>query len=163
VEANAPFLLVEQDPQRKRETSRGKGTIWPRERGATVAVPRGIIHDWVGAVFVPHATLKDVFSVTMHYERVADRYGPTIVHGRLLAHLLDGDGDVSSIRYVRHVMFVTATLDVDFDNRYVQLSPLRWYSVSRSVQMREKDGGVYMEQESVALSRPIPLSLHWLF
>jgi len=74
----------------------------------------------------------------------------------------------------------------------VQLSPLRWYSVSRSVRMREKDesnnadgsqpdqgdgyvwriytftryeekdGGVYVEQESMALSRPVPASLHWL-
>ena len=193
VEATAPFLLVDEDPRRKSEAARGKVAIWPGKRGATVAVPHGLIHDWLGAVFVPRATLKDVWAVARNYEKFPDWYGPTIVQGRRLASLPEGDGEVSSIRYVRRVMFVTATLDVDFENRYVQMSPLRWYSVSRSIRMREKDesknadgpsrpeqgdgyvwriytftryeetdGGVYLEQESLALSRPIPASLHWL-
>ncbi len=32
-------------------------------------VPSGLIHDWVGAVFIPNATLQDVLRVIRDYAR----------------------------------------------------------------------------------------------
>lgn len=43
------------------------------------AVPHGLIHDWIGVVFIPQASLSDVFAIVRDYETYGDYYGPTSV------------------------------------------------------------------------------------
>jgi len=159
---------------------------------ASKAVPHGLIHDWVGTVFVPKAALSNVFAVVQDYDSYSKYYGPTIRESRLL----DRAGEVQRfrIRYVRRVLFVTAVLDAEYDTRYIRLDDHRWYSVEHSTcihdiqnygepgqrslpcddgsgflrraysisRFEERDQGVYVEQESIVLSRSIPVSLRWL-
>src|ERR1700733_15082922 len=47
-------------------------------------VPSGLIHDWVGAVFIPKARIEDVMSVVRNYSRYREMYKPGILDGRLL-------------------------------------------------------------------------------
>jgi hypothetical protein len=52
-------------------------------------VPQGIIHDWVGAVFVPNVTLDQALSVIENYDRYNEFYQPLVRKCTILAR--DGD------------------------------------------------------------------------
>jgi hypothetical protein len=94
----------------------------------------------------------------------------------------------------QRVLFIDAALKGQYECRYYNVSPHRWYSLTTStrlqeilnyahtdqrlfdpdtgdgfvwrlhnvVKFEEADGGVYVEQEALALSRPIPGSLRWM-
>jgi hypothetical protein len=189
--AGATFLQLEKTPNQLHEVRQGKMVVSQVKRKSAPDVPHGLVHDWIGTMFIPHATLANVFAVTRSYDKYPRWYGPTITH----AHLIERtpNQDRFAIRYVRHVLFVTAVLDAEYQIRYVQVSPTRWYSINRSISLHEvdqyakgadrkldddgrgylwraytltkyeeKDGGVYLEQESIGLSRPIPTSLRWI-
>jgi hypothetical protein len=75
-------------------------------------------------------------------------------------------------------------LDSEYEARRVRLDARRWYSVTHGTRLgerqdeeggsqylwrlysvskyEERDGGVYVEQRNIALSRDIPNSLRWL-
>jgi hypothetical protein len=184
------FLSLDSHPSQTREVQQGKVIVFQLRPESASAVPHALIHDWLGATFIPDVTIADVFAVTRNYDRYPEWYGPTIVRGHLLER--SDCNDRFSIRYVRHVLFVTAVLDSEYDTQYVQVSPTSWYSTSRSTRLQEvdqsdktadreidngtryvwraytltryqqRDNGVYIEQESIALSRPIPASLRWI-
>lgn len=189
--AQAPFLQLEKSPSQLQEVRQGKIVVSQVKRKGASEIPHGLIHDWVGTMFIPNTTLSHVFAVIRSYGEYPKWYGPTITH----AHLIDKapNQDRFAIRYVRHVLFVTAVLDAEYEIRYLQVNPTRWYSLNRSVRLQEvdqyakdagrkldddgrgylwraytltkyeeKDGGVYLEQESIGLSRPIPTSLRWI-
>ncbi len=156
------------------------------------AIPHGLIHDWIGAIFIPNVSIRDVWAVLDDYDRYADYYGPTIRHANLLSR--DTDREAYRVHYVRKALLVTVALDVEYESRFYWLDEHRWYSVARSTSLREvhnygepgertlasddgsgymwrafsilkldeSDDGVYVEQESIALSRNIPASLRWL-
>src|ERR1035438_430492 len=61
---SGPFLWLDKDPGRPTQV-RG-GEILAEPAGGSndpKVVPFGLIHDWVGAVFIPGVTLAQVFAV----------------------------------------------------------------------------------------------------
>jgi hypothetical protein len=132
---NSQFLWVDQDSLRAARARQGE-ILADSEIGATPqAVPYGLIHHWVGAVFVPGVTLAQVFSVVHDYSRYSEFYSPAVIDAALLWRSGGRNGDESGeeerirVRYSRN---------------------------------EERDGGVFLEQENIVLSRAIPGSLRWL-
>ena len=146
-------------------------------------MPYGLIHDWVGAVFVPSVTLAQVFAVVRDYDRYSEYYSPTVIASAVLCR--GGEEESFRVRYSRKVLFVSEILDSDYQVRRVQVDARRWYSVVHSTRLQEvrdqgfgrsryiwriytisryeqRDGGVYLEQENIVLSPGIPRSLRWL-
>jgi len=192
VKTQGAFLILEKDPDQLKEIEQGKITVSQVKRANGPAVPHALIHDWLGAVFMPDAKLADVFAVTRGYAKYPEWYGPTITRATLRER--SGDTDRFTVHYVRHVLFVTAVLDADYETQYFQVNATRWYSIAHSTRMQEmdedsrpsertaqaddgngylwraytltrfeqRDNGVIIEQESVGLSRPIPNSLRWV-
>jgi hypothetical protein len=190
--AESAFLWIDDDPSQVQRVQRGEVTVSRIMEESAQAVPRGMIHDWIGTVFVPEATLDDVFAVVRDYDQYPKWYGPTIAQGNLLGR--DGDEDRFTIRYVRKVLFVTAVLETEYNAHYFQVNPKRAYSIARSARMQEineygtsderkmppddgngylwrlysvsryeqRDNGVYIEQEIIGLSRRIPASIRWM-
>lgn len=186
------FLWIDKEPSRLADVKHGKVVVSQIRRGNGPAIPNGLIHDWLGALFVPDASIAGVFAVTRNYEKYPAWYGPTITRGSLRER--SGNTDHFTIHYVRRVLFVTAVMDADYDTQYVEVNANRWYSIGRSTRMQEmdqddrpgqkktatndgsgylwraytltryeqRDNGVYIEQESIGLSRPIPSSLRWM-
>ncbi len=180
---------IDQVPGGRERLRSGQIEAWPAD---APAIPHGLIHDWVGAIFIPGASIADVISVLQGFDRYADYYGPTVRDAKLLSR--DGDRLSYRIRYARKALFVMAVLDIEFTSRECWIHEHRWYSVARSAsvqeihdsgepderavpaeegsgyiwrafagsRLREADGGVYLEQESIALSRTIPAGLRWL-
>ena len=188
--AQSAFLWVDEDPGRGQLVQRGEAVVLPVK--VESAVPRGLIHDWIGAVFVPDVTLADVLAVAHDYDDYPKWYGPTISRTNFLGR--EGDEDRYTIRYVRTVLWVTSVLEVEYETRYFQLDAKRWYSITRSSRVQEveqpggpderkmppddgngylwriysvsryeqRDNGVYIEQEDIGLSRRIPAALRWI-
>jgi hypothetical protein len=155
-------------------------------------VPQGMIHDWVGVVFVPHATLDQALSVVENYDRYGEFYKPLVRKCTILAR--DENQVKLNVVAAQKVLSVTAAVETEEQVHAVKLSPQRAYITSNAVRVREiadygqpsehpfpenrrpgfvwrevtvqrfeeRDGGVYIELETVLLSRGIPAELRWL-
>jgi hypothetical protein len=155
-------------------------------------VPYGLIHDWYGAVFVPGAMIEDVLAVLSDYDRYQEFYRPTVVNSKLLERTDDADRFsllmLSKFLFVTVALdgqYQSQLTCVDEKRCYIisfsvrtqqvkdygrpgerTLAPdegdgylWRLYAISR---FEERDGGVLIENESIALSRDIPASVRWL-
>lgn len=162
-----------------------------REQGREIDVPGGLIHHWVGVVFVPGATLDQAVALLQDYDRHAEVYRPTVARSRLLAR----DGNAFKV-YLRFMMkkVITVVVNSEHEARFTRDGPDR--TRSRIVSTRiaeveepgtpaerekpvgrdggylwrlntywrflERDNGVYLECESITLTRGIPVGLGWL-
>jgi putative flippase GtrA len=169
-----------------RETAR-KGLVQMAEIEAP-SISGGKTHHWVGAVFVPGATVQQVVErLQGGAGKEADFYDDVVV-----SRLLSREGDQLAVfMKLRQESIITVTYNTEHDVQYRRVNGRR--ATSRSVarkiaelaypdtpREREKaadddhgflwrlnaywryeqtDGGVYIEVESVSLSRGIPLVL----
>lgn len=187
-----PFLWSDEAPDRNRRLRRGETLVVPVTGHGTQSVANGLIHDWIGATFIPNATIEDLLAVVHDYNRYKDVYKPVVADSKVLActetdqlfsmvwqhKILFVDAAVEG-RYQAHDFFVdgrrgyniaNTTLVQEIEN-YGQSGERRlpagqgngfiWrlHSIAR---YEERDGGVYLELEGIALTRDIPPSLRWL-
>jgi len=154
--------------------------------------PHGLIHDWIGAVFVPKAKLDDVMGVLDDYEHYQDFYRPMVVKAKVLQRT--PDHEKVTLRMMGKAYSVTSAVETDDDVKIMRLGAGRAYSLSTSVRVQtiadygepsehmlpedhgpgyvwrtfgvtrleQLDGGVYIEMEMTDLSRGIPWEFRWL-
>ncbi len=200
VSAAEKFLYVDGlPPERRAQTlaalQRGEVLMerlrTPDRSGQTIEAPGGLIHHWLGVVFVPGATLQQTLALVQDYNHHQDVYRPEVVRSRLLSWQ---DNDVKICYRLRKKKVITVTLDTNHDVHYFPVDSKHWYSRSYSTRIAEvvdadkpdehekpaghdagflwrlnsywkfevKDGGVYVECESISLTRDIPTGLGWL-
>jgi hypothetical protein len=154
----------------KKETNPGK-----------VEVDGGLIHHWLGATFVPNATVDDI----LHW---VQNYDDHRLHFKEVerSQLLHRNGDTFDV-YLRLVRTKIVTVRYDTYHTAVYHRHDATHASSRSVATRiievsdepgkdsgflwrlnsywrfnEEDNGVFVECESLSLSRSIPFGLGWL-
>lgn len=189
---DAPFLRVSEQPERRDRARAGEVIVWREGGGRRAKVPHGLIHDWVGVMFIPGAKIADVFAVARDYDHYSEIYKPAVMAARRRGS--DGDDDSYSMLLVQKVLFVTAAVQGEYETQYTQIDAKHWYSTSQSTRLQavegfgqadmrvlppdrgpgfvwrlfsftrfeESDGGVYVEVEAMALSRDVPAMLRWL-
>jgi hypothetical protein len=92
LQPGAHFLWIDEEPER-RDHVRTKGALIQRTRDhIPLPVPSGLIHDWLGAGFVPNATIADILKVVRDYDHYADVYQPGVIASRLIEN--DGARDL---------------------------------------------------------------------
>jgi hypothetical protein len=196
---SGPFLWVDGLPPEQREEAfkrlkRGE-VITQRletlDRGAPISVPQGIIHHWMGTVFIPGANLQNTLAVLQNYDQHSRIYAPRVLRSRLIQH--NGDDFKFSLR-LRETKIVTVILDTEYDVHYTHLDLARACSRSYSTRVAEvenvgqpdesekpagnnsgflwrldsywrfweRDEGVYVQLEAISLTRDIPEGLGWL-
>jgi hypothetical protein len=187
-----PFLLSDEDPGRAAKLRSGEILVSPAGPYIPKRVPSGLIHDWNGEAFIPNATLLNVLRVVRDYDCYKEVYHPTVVDSRALAigesedqfsmllmnkslistTALDSDFRSSFFRVNdQHWYSVSESMRIqevaDYGTSGQQMLPenegtgLIWriYSITR---FEERDGGVYIELETIVLSRDIPILLRWI-
>jgi len=180
------------DTAARRENLRRAGVICePRNHKGPVKVTRGLIHDWVGAAFIPNATVSGVLQLLQDYDNHRNLYRADIMDSRTLER--KGNDFKVRLRIFKRKV-VTVVLDSDYDVHYRPLGGKDWQSRSYSTRIveianagsarerertaredhgylwrlnsywlfRQRDGGVYVECEAVSLSRSVPAALAWL-
>jgi hypothetical protein len=196
---SGPFLWVDELPTQQREAvsarlKRGEVAtqrLETLERGASIPVPSGLIHHWVGIVFIPGANLTQTLALLQGYDEHSRIYAPRVLRSKLIQH--NGD-DFKVFLRLRETKIVTVVLDTEYDVHYVRLDSTRAYSRSYSTRVAEvdgagqlgelekpigddsgflwrlnsywrfweRDGGVYVQLEAISLTRDIPDGLGWL-
>jgi len=145
---------------------------------ADVPVPGGLIHDWLGVLFIPGASMASVQAVMTDYDAYKHIYQPDVTDSKLLSR--DGDRFRVFLRLYKHE-FMTLIYDSEYDVRYNSPAPDRMEIVSRSTRISQSgedhgflwrlntywrfeqaDGGVYAQCRAVSLSRGIPFGFGWL-
>ena len=188
------FLYVEElaEPQRSQVLASLKsGNIYMEQlhtrdsSGKEMTAPDGLIHHWMGAVFIPCVTLQQTLELVEDYNNHQDIYKPEVVRSRLI----ERRGNDFKIYYrLRKKKVITVILNTDHDVHYFPVDSTHCYSRSYSTRIaqvanadtpqeyekpvghdggflwrlysywrfEQKDGGVYVECESISLTRDLP-------
>jgi hypothetical protein len=161
------------------------------DNGEALPCPRGLIHHWVGVIFINGAKLEDVLGILKDYDHQSTIYSPDVERSRIESR--DGDHFRVFLRFRRHKV-ITVVLNTEHDVHYFRDTPDRAHSRSSAVRiaevenpgksderekptgddggylwrmetwwrMEERDGGVYVQSEVASLTRDIPTGLGWL-
>jgi hypothetical protein len=159
--------------------------------GREMKAPDALIHHWVGAVFVPGVSLRQTLELVQDYDRHQDIYKPEVVRSKLvqrngndfkifyrlrkkkvLTMTYNTDHDVHyfpvDATHYHSRSYTTRIAEVeDADTPKEREKPVggdrgflwRLYSYWR---FEEREGGMYVECESVSLTRDIPFVVSWL-
>jgi hypothetical protein len=162
-----------------------------KEDGKAIPVPNGLIHHWIGVAFIPGVTLQETLTVLQDYNNHKTIYKPDERDSKLLEHngnefkvylqfyrkslvtvvenvnfdihyTLLGSTRAMSKGYSTRIAEVADfgkpsehELPVGNDHGYLWRLYTYWG-------VEEKDEGVYVQIESVGLSRTIPWEIAWI-
>jgi hypothetical protein len=179
------FLWIDRASGRTRSVQSGNIVT---EQVAALAVPGGMVQHWIGGVFLPRATLRRVAQVDQDYANYATIYSPDLTRPKVLEHQGDhflvsyrirkkkiltavmdtehaidyvplGSGRMairSRSEYVRQVQDPdTPTERILADG---EGQGFLW-AMNSYWRMEERDGGVYIECETITLSRDVPFGM----
>jgi hypothetical protein len=159
-----------------------------REGDRPIKVPSGLIHHWAGVIFIPKATFSEVTEVLRDYDCHEDTYKPQIRKSKLIERngdeskiyfqffnhsivtvILNANFDVRDTQFgsgrfqtVSRSTRIAEVENADSPNAHEKTVGndhgymWRLYTYWR---IEEKDGGVYVQNESVSLSRTVPALL----
>ncbi|HTW48877.1 MAG TPA: hypothetical protein VMD92_13070 [Acidobacteriaceae bacterium] len=150
------------------------------------ALPRAMLHHWRATAFAPGATAEDFDRLMLDFSAWPHVYAPEVLAARVIAQQGDRYQMMMRVRQ-RHVLIVT--MDTSYDVVFGRLDAGHRFSASRSTQISEidghgralsaadehgylwrqntywscveRDGGLYLQIESISLTRSIPTGLAW--
>jgi hypothetical protein len=197
-----PSLWVEKLPEDRRAAAEAQlraGQVviesldTPDERGSgkRITVPDGMIHNWIGTVFIPGATLAQTLALEEDYDHHQDYFRPDVMRSKILRH--HGNDFTIELRLYKKKV-ITTVLDTEHGVHYALVDSTHAWSRSRTTRIQEvdnageknerlepaghdrgflwrvntywrfeqKDGGTYVECQSISLTRDIPAGLGWL-
>ncbi len=162
----------------------------PSEEGGKIEIPKGLVHHWYGATFVPGARVDEIIAWVQDYDRHQE-YFEEVEDSRLVSR----NADVFDIFLrLRRKKVLTVHYNTDHEVTYRSLGNGRAASRSEAKRIAEldspgtprekekpegddqgflwrlnsywrflqEDGGVVVECESISLSRTIPLPIRWM-
>jgi hypothetical protein len=161
------------------------------DRGEKIDCPGCMIQHWVGIVFIPGATLKKTLELMQDYDHQAEIFAPDVMRAKILSHSGDDFTvfmrfhramvvtvvlDTEHRIHYQHIdathaasrAFSTRAQEVERagtsserdlpegkDNGYL-------WRINNYWRFLQRDGGTYVQCESVSLSRDIPTGFAWL-
>jgi len=156
-----------------------------------IRVPSGLIHDWIGAAFVPAATLRQTLALIQDYDNHKNIYKPEVIDSKLIScH----NNDFQIYLRLLKKKIITVVLDTDHEVHYRSLDAARAICCSHSTRIAEvlnagspketmlspdtgygflwrlnsywrfleRDNGVYLECRAISLTRDVPVGLGWV-
>jgi hypothetical protein len=189
---NETFLWVDESPDRRRRVQNGEIVVTETYSGVNKKAPSALIHDWIGAAFIPGATIEDVIAVVRNYASYPEYYHPGVASAKVF--FKSATEDKFSLVLVNQAVLVKTAVEAECHSTLTRLSDKTWYSETSATRIQEiedygrpsehrlasgegggylwriasitryeeRDGGVYVELEAMALSRDVPLSLRFV-
>jgi hypothetical protein len=185
-----PFLWSDLDGKRAQRLREGRiePQFWTGK--APVKVHKGLIHDWIAAVHIPEATIRDVFAVIQDYDNHKNIYRPEVIDSKLVSRR---DDNFQIYLRVLKKKIITVVLDTDHDVCYRRLDRMRWECRSITTRIaevenagspkervmpadsgygflwrlfsywrfQERNADVIVECRAISLTRDVPLGLGW--
>lgn len=190
--AAKPFLWVDAAPERLRVVKSGEVAVDPAKGDGDTFVAGASIHDWIGGIFIPGASLDRVLAVLQDYDRHKSIY-KDVPESKLLSR------NGNDFKYYRlrnlHNGPISGVFRTDFDAHYQQIDATRWVCQTRTTRvveiedygkpkahelqpgkgsgylwrlngywrLEQRDGGVYLECETTSLTRGLPPIIGFAF
>jgi hypothetical protein len=194
------FLVIDRLPASRRQEAYNQihqnqsyiEELHTQKDNLPMTIPNGLIHHWVGVMFIPKGTLSEAIGVIEDYANQPQTYSPEVRRSKLI----EQNGNEAKI-YIQFAnkLIITVVLNVYFDVSDAQFGSTRRQATSRSTRIaevanpgsaneyerptdsnhgymwrfnnywriEERDGGVYVQNESITLSRTFPPILSWVF
>lgn len=159
--------------------------------GKKIEAPDALIHHWVGVVFIPGAKVSDVLGLVQDYNNHANIYKPEVMRARIIEHkgsdykvffrflkkkvltvVLNTDHDVtydiagphraSSRSWTTRIAEVENPGKPDEKEKPVGNDSGFMWRLDTWWRFEERDGGTYVQCETVSLSRDVPFGLGWI-
>jgi hypothetical protein len=189
--ASGTFLWADESAERARRVRQGEIVVQPLTGKPDIAVSGGLIHDWVGSVFIPGATLEKTLALAQDYNRHKDIYKPEVIDSRLLSR--NGNEFHIFLKLLKKKV-ITVVLNTEHEVKYSPVDRTKWRSVSRTTKIaevdkpgkpderekppgtgegflwrldtywrfEERDGGTWVECQAISLTRDVPTGLGWI-
>jgi hypothetical protein len=185
------FLQMEALPDARKRLMAGEILTIPAsdlKLDPPIDVSGGQVQHWIGAAFIPRASLDRAIAGLQDYGNRKRYMQPVIIHSRVLSHA--GDEFEIYLR-LRQKSLLSAVFDVVQRIKYLRPDPSHVLIESKSESVREVpseqsprgtpardrgliwalddywrlaegDGGVYIECEALVLSRQVPAVIRWI-
>ena len=166
-------------------------TARTRDGNREIDVPGGLIHHWVGTAFVPGVTLEQALTILQAYDRHERIYAPTVARSKLLSHEGDRFHFFLRFRMKKVItVVVNSEHDARFSRpapdraegwiRSTRISEVEspdepgerelpvgedggyLWRLNTYWRLLVRDGGLYIQCESISLTRGIPTGFGWL-
>jgi hypothetical protein len=189
------FLWVDTAGARKADLlaqlRRGEVIVDRVRADVSTDVPDGLLHHWVGTIFIPGVHVGDAVALLQDYDRHSTIFRPNVVQSKTL----ERRGDTFRV-FLRFYMkkVIAVTLNSEHEARFTTAGSDRAYSAIHSTRIAEvlnageptereeqpgrghgfmwrlntywrfleRDGGTYVQCESITLSRDMPFGLGWI-
>ena len=190
--AQGVFLLSDEVAGQTNNLRNGGVVVTPASQHVPLKVQFGLIHDWTGAAFIPNAKFDDILPVLRDYDRYKDYYRPNVVYAKRIATssskdqfsmVLMNKSAIAKTALAADYQTVYTQIDdhrwysvtdatriqeiAEYDTPSQHILPenhgtgLIWrlHSITR---FEERDGGVFVDEEMMALSREVPTAIRWM-
>jgi len=194
-----PFLWIEALPEAQRQGAYAElragqvkmERLETRDAGRPIRCPGGLVHHWVGVIFIPGATLQQTLRLLQDYDNHFIYYKPDVQRSKILERR---GGDFKVFLRFQRKKIVTVVLNTEHEIHYFPIDTTHTHSRSRTTRIAEvenhdqpderekpvgndggylwrmntywrfleRDGGTYVQCEAITLTRDIPLGLRWL-
>jgi hypothetical protein len=188
--ARQTFLWSDESRERAQRVRRGEVVVEPTGARPLIEVSGGLIHDWVGGVFIPGVTLATTLEHVEDYDHARTLHRE-VMDSHILAH--HGNDYRVYMRLLKKKV-ITVVLDTEHEIHYFPIDAAHCRSQSRTTKItevenpgkpgerelppgtghgflwrldtywrfQERDGGTWMECQAISLTRDIPTGLGWL-
>lgn len=185
------YLWAARSPARWERVRGGEAVVESWNAQGDTDIGDALIHDWIGACFIPGVKLTQVVTFLQNYAVHKNYYRPEVIDSRLLEH--NGNGYRLYYRLVKKKI-LTVVLNTEHTATYYPISATRMVTSSYTTRiaevkdagkpeerelppgkdhgflwrlntywrLEEKDGGVYIECRTISLTRTVLYGLGWL-
>ena len=162
-----------------------------RDDNRPIRIPHGLVHHWVGTIFIPGATLPQTMALMENYPTYPQLFSFGVQRSQVLTQEKNrSQVQLRMFREARSPVFY----NVDLDDRYSRVDANHGHLRSRSTRIaeladvgkptehelpvgndrgllwrlnldwscQEENGGVFLQIELIALSRGVPAIIAWL-
>lgn len=161
------------------------------DRGKLIVVPNGLIHHWIGTAFISGASLAQTLALEEDYDHHQEYFRPDVMRSKILRHD-GNDFTIELRLYKKKVITTVLDTEHEVHYSFVDATHARSRSRATRIQevddagksderlelaghdrgflwrmntywrFEEKNGGTYVECQSISLTRDIPKGLGWL-
>jgi hypothetical protein len=153
-------------------------------------IPGGMVHDWEGMVFIPGVRLPDVVAFLQDYDHQSTYFAPDVQKSKIEEHdgdhfrvflrfrrtnvitvVLNTEHDIHYVQdsptqaHSRSSAIRIAEVENPGGKSEKEIPPGKddgfLWRMETWWHMQEKDGGVYVQNQAVSLTRDIPTGLSW--
>jgi len=185
------FLAPPLNAQEEKRLQQGELIIEPITPLTGSALPGALLHDWRGTAFVAGATVADFERLMRDFSAYPQHFSPQVLQAKVLLQQGDHLQAIMRVRQ-KHVLTVVmdTSYDINFGrldaqhgysiSRSTRISEIGSPGTSSEHVLsadeehgflwrlntywsyEERDGGLYMQIESVSLTRSVPTGLNWV-